>query len=122
MLRPATVDDYVRFYGKPPLYPDTWIGLVSDIGYMLAGIGGMYWGIKDRWWACLDKAPGCKQNRDLAKAGKWLIETARSMQIDLYAVADPKIASAETLLRHFAFEPTDETFNDMTIWKLSHGS
>jgi len=85
---------------------------------MLEGIGGMYWGAMDRWWACLDRAPGIKGHRDLAKSTRWLVETAREFEIDLYALPDPKVGGAERLLQRMGFEPTDETFSGIKIWRL----
>lgn len=118
MLRPATVDDYIKFYGRPPAYPETWIGFVGTNRYMIMGIGGLYWGDRDRWWACLDRAPGCKGLRELAEASRLIMRTAKAMEIDVYALADPRIEGAEKLLRRLRFEPTEETYKGNTVWKL----
>lgn len=118
MLRPATVDDYYKFYGSFPTCPESWIGLVSVGPYMIEGIGGLYWGKLDRWWACLDRAPGVKCLRDLAISSRWLVDVARSMEVDIYALPDPRIRGSEALLKRLGFEPTDETFSDIKIWRL----
>lgn len=124
MLRPATVSDYVRFYGKPPAYPDTWIGFVGVNSYMIMGIGGLYWGDLDRWWACLDRAPGCKGLRDLAQASRLVMQTAKSMEIDVYAIADPRMGGADKLLSKLGFVQTDEVYRGNAVWKIegAHGA
>ena len=115
MLRPATADDYYRFYGRPWRWPVI-AGLVADNGWMIEGIGGLYQREDGTFWVFLSRAPGVVNRRELVKAAREIMTLADECNVPVHAYADPRIGGADKLLAHLGFEQTETIENDLRVW------
>ena len=107
VIRPATREDYVRFFGHPP--EQTFRGLVGEAGGELVGIGGISLtrlptgGMAPQAFMSLQLDMEKTYRRELISAAKQVRGWLKEYPV-VYAVADAEYPSSPRFLEHMGFE------------------
>ena len=103
MVRYATIDDMIAYYGKRPATTAYAVAAVDDVGQVI-GIGGLKMGPNGTWVAFSEtRVP--VSTRDWVRG--WRMLAALGVG-PLYAAETPALESSPRLLRHFGFEPVGQ--------------
>jgi hypothetical protein len=109
-LRPATTQDFSQFY------VDISNAYVIDDNGILRAFGGIMRREDGRLWAWIDTRPGVNPIA-LVKSIRGALKRCRET---VYVPCEAhRFPTAERLLGLLGFVPTEETHNDMRVWR--HG-
>ncbi len=110
MVRPATSDDFARFYA------DVSDAYVIESDGSIHAFGGMIRRGDGRLWAWIDTRAGVRPVQ-LVKVVRRAL--ARSKEAVFVPCESQRFPTAERLLHVLGFVPTEETHNEMRVWR--HG-
>ena len=95
IVRDATRDDFLAFFGRPP--PVTLRGMVAESSAGLVGFGGYY--LLDGYAVAFTDHKGMSK-RDMVRAGRAFMGHVKQLGVPVVATPGPE---GDTALRHFGF-------------------
>lgn len=112
MLRTASALDYEAFTGQPE--PGCWFGLIIERDGNPVALGCVYEAVDGRWWVSFK---GESRPLSMQKGARDLLGFAKEQGLELYALADLKIAGSLKWMQRWAFQETDETIEGHRVYK-----
>lgn len=103
-LKPATADLIKRFYGRVPRTAQAYVAVKGE---KVLGVAGLYQD-GDKLIAFTDLGETRQSKRTIVQGARLLMPLIRAARMPVFALCDPAIEGASTLLEHYGFRPVGE--------------
>lgn len=111
-IAPATAADFEAVYGHAPKF--SFQGYAVRVDGVAHGVGGVYRTNGQHVAFCRITGPVSK--KAVVKAGRLILDLIRSRR-RVFAIRDPEVPTAPTLLKHLGFEfLTDSPAGEVYLW------